>query len=90
MPQWAGKTHKTEEAPAGDGKDAAVPCSVVLPLTYQVILRQAARSTIGGSVYFSLSKGIGVPVEGVDLGGVSRLQELQLHPQRAGHDLHGL
>jgi hypothetical protein len=54
-PRWAGKTHKTEEAPAGDGKESAIACSVVLPLTYQGIVREAARGTIGCSVYFSLS-----------------------------------
>jgi hypothetical protein len=54
-PRWAGKTHETEEAPAEDGKDSAIACSVVLPLTYQGIVREAARGTIGCSVYFSLS-----------------------------------
>jgi hypothetical protein len=63
-PRWAGKTHKTEEAPAGDGKDSATPCSVVLPLTYQGIVREAARGTIGCSVYFSLSVRYSCPGRG--------------------------
>jgi len=63
-PPWAGQAHQTEEAPAGDEKDAAVPCSGVLPLTYQAIVRQAALGTISRSVYCSLSKGLVAVVEG--------------------------